>query len=68
MNLTDLIDWLRCTQNLTDDKCYEFCGYMGCHGLKCSVCREIAIREAANALESYISEQKEDVTTAKSMS
>lgn len=59
MNREDLISWLRCNQNLSDPKVYEFCGIMGCHGMKCSACREEAVKEAAAFIEAFLGKTSE---------
>lgn len=34
MNIEDLIEWLICSQDKSDEKVREFCGDMGCHGMR----------------------------------
>lgn len=54
MNREDLVSWLRCNQNILDTKVYEFCGIMGCQGMKCSACRDEAVKEAADFIETFL--------------
>lgn len=61
INIEDLIDWLMCSQNIADEKVYEFCGDMGCHGMKCFGCREEAAKEAAAEIKTLLEERKEQV-------